>query len=178
MIRYIHGCIPYIPYNSSTQEFPAFAWEKLITHVPHHGFEKQSNSVFCTTWLYLIQKTELYKFKQGECVISVSSEQTAEYCQSVYENEAIEKPKVLLFAPLIFIVDDDLNDDHEEIFNSVIRHGGMVEEQMDENVSHVICKSCTSPVKNVTYVSPQWIRDCVRLQCLLSPYTRKYEIVK
>ena len=108
----------------------------------------------------------------------MSSEKTDEYCQSVYENDAIDKAKVLLFAPLIFIVDDDLNSDKTEIFNSVLRYGGIVEDKMNENVSHVICNGCTNRAKDITYVNPQWIRDCVRLQCLLSPYTRKYEIIK
>ena len=118
----------------------------------------------------------LYTFKQGSATISVSSEKDSIHCQSVYEDESLEKPKLLLFAPYIFFVSENVA---ENVSQMLIRNGGTLVDVLDDEVSHVVCNSLSEienakPRKDIVHVMPCWVADCVRLSVLLSPFRPKY----
>ena len=118
----------------------------------------------------------LYTFQQGSATISVSSEKDAIHCQSVYEDESLEKRKLLLFAPYIFFIAENVA---ENVSQMVIRNGGTLVSVLDEEVSHVVCNALSDmenmkPRKDIIHVTPCWVADCVRLSALLSPFRPKY----
>ena len=86
-----------------------------------------------------------------------------------------EKNKELLFAPLIFKIDETI-EDFKKIKKILTRNGGTVKNTVDESTSHVISLKEENQDKNIIYINPNWVLDCHRLKCLLSPFRKNYQI--
>ena len=87
---------------------------------------------------------------------------------SAEENEE----KLFLFLPMVFVMAPDID---EEISDIIFKNGGAIDDIVDDSTSHYITNKLPKKTSDqIVYVRPEWVRDCIRRNKLISPYVARY----
>lgn len=114
---------------------------------------------------------------RNDITVTLSMKKESSHVLSDYELDSNQNERELLFAPMVFMVDQSIPN-RKELVSSIRENGGKVKKTLLPNVSHIICTSMEFQKSNkrIVFAKPTWVVDCLNHKRLLSPFAANYTV--